>query len=149
MTQANKLPWTVEELVPHAEPMILIDEVLDWSEDTLKSRVMISEDSVFYEKFQGVPVWVGVEYMAQTIAALAGVRAKRDDKPVRIGFLVGTRRYEAAVPMFTLGQVLEVSVSEIFQDGGMGVFNCEIRSNRTELLASASLNVYLPQNISD
>lgn len=147
MKSARTLPWTLEELLPHAAPMILIDEVLEYSDNTLKARVLISEDSIFYERFKGVPVWVGVEYMAQTIAALAGVRAKRAKEPVRIGFLLGARRYETTTAMFALGQALEVYVQEIFQDGSMGVFDCEIRSNQAELLASASLNVYLPREI--
>jgi len=148
MGQADPIPWLVEELVPHAAPMILIDDVLECGEDMLKTRVLIHENSMFYCDFKGVPSWAGVEYMAQTVAALAGVRAKKANKPIRVGFLVGARRYECAVPMFPLGQKLDIIVRDVFADNGMGVFDCEIQSDQGEQLATARLNVYLPQDVS-
>ncbi len=149
MTMQNTIPWPLEDLVPHAEPMILIDDVLDVADDTLTSRVQIGEDCIFYSDFKGVPALVGVEYMAQTIAVLAGVRAKKAGRPVRVGFLVGTRRYTCSVPVFVLGQVLDVHVREVFEDGGIGVFDCEIWSDTAEVLASARLNVYLPPVVTE
>lgn len=148
MVQADPIPWLVEELVPHSAPMILIDDILEYREDMLKSRVLIHENSMFYSDFKGVPAWVGVEYMAQTVAALAGVRAKKANKPIRVGFLVAARRYKCAVPIFPLGQKLDIYVRDVFEDNGMGVFDCEIESVSGEQLATARLNVYLPQEVS-
>ena len=48
--------------------------------------------------------WVGLEYMAQAIGAYAGYTARLRGEPVRIGYLLGTRRYECKPAKLRLGQ---------------------------------------------
>ncbi len=136
------LQWLVEELLPHAEPMILIDEVTDWSQDGLTAAVRIGEDSLYYVAGQGVPSWVGIEYMAQSVAAFAGVHAKQAGEPVRIGFLLGTRRYVCQPSHFPLGERLVIEVRREFEEDKMGVFDCAIRDGSGKTLAEAAINVY-------
>jgi predicted hotdog family 3-hydroxylacyl-ACP dehydratase len=63
---------------------------------------------------------------------------------VELGFLLGTRRYDCRVAGFAAATELTVQVARSLQDaGGMGVFECELRSGDT-LLAEARLNVYRP-----
>ncbi len=60
---AIKGDWVLEELVPHAHPMILIDTISELEPGALSSTVRISEDCPFYEAPLGVPSYVGIEYM--------------------------------------------------------------------------------------
>ena len=48
--------------------------------------------------------------MAQAIAAWAGYTAQLRGEPVKLGFLLGTRRYESSRPIFVLGSLLRVHV---------------------------------------
>jgi predicted hotdog family 3-hydroxylacyl-ACP dehydratase len=137
------LPWSVAELLPHSGPMVLLDDLLGEGPGWVAAGVRIAEDSLFHEPGRGVPCWLGVEYMAQTIALFSGLAAKRAGQPVRIGLLLGTRRYEAAASHFALGSYLRVDAREEWHDGQMGVFDCTIEEDgRT--LARARLNVFLP-----
>ena len=86
----NDIP-PLKQLLPHDHPMILIDNIVACREHGLTATVTIHERSPFVET-DGVPSWIGIEYMGQAIAAYAGLRARRDGVPVRIGFLVGSRR---------------------------------------------------------
>ena len=63
-----------------------------------------------YWEDAGVPAWAGVEYMAQTIAAHAGVEARARGEPPAIGFLLGTRAYSTSVEKFPNGSKLTVTV---------------------------------------
>ncbi|HHM05088.1 MAG TPA: 3-hydroxylacyl-ACP dehydratase [Gammaproteobacteria bacterium] len=146
---AQPLFRDVAELLPHAAPMILIDEVTDWGEGFLEARVAHAAPSLFALDDGSVPAWVGIEYMAQAIGAYAGIRARRRGEPVRIGFLLGAREYAARVPYFRPRQVVTVRVESIFRDEAeIAAFDCEIRDGGT-LLAKAEVKAVQPDNPED
>ena len=138
-------PYPVAELLPHAPPAVLIDAVLDWDKGRLDARVSIHVGSRFFEAERGVPGYVGIEYMAQACGAYAGLEATSSGQPVRIGFLLGTRRYACNRPWFRAGDELTVGVTEVLREGVMGVFDCRIELHGSEV-ATARLNVYQPDD---
>ncbi len=90
--------------------------------------------------------WVGIEYMAQTVAAWAGWRARLRGAEPQIGFLLGSRRYECSRPRFGLGETYRVDVHRQFQaDNGLGQFDCSIQFDG-QTVASATLTVFEPAN---
>ncbi|MFB1010399.1 MAG: hotdog family protein [Thiopseudomonas sp.] len=134
--------WPLAELLPHAGDMILLDSVEHWDEDSILARCRV-RDSLFSQPDGSWPAWLGIELMAQAVAAYAGLRAKSSGGQVQLGFLLGTRKYECAVSSFAAGAELEVSARRSLEDdSGMGVFECEIRSAGISL--HARLNVYRP-----
>lgn len=129
-------------ILPHKEPMILIDDVIDYSieENWLKSIVTIRENDLFFDKsINGVDSTVGIEYMAQTIACYAYIKGQFL-KP-KIGFLLGTRLYNNAINFFELGKTYFVLVKEIFVSE-IYSFECFIYNEENEEIASATINVY-------
>ncbi len=122
--------------------MVLLDEILGYDETSLLAAVTVSEASLFLEP-DGVPVHVGLEYMAQACGAYAGALARDRGEPVRIGFVLGARQYRAHLPCFRRGERLVVSVSVLYQDEQMGAFDCRIEIDG-KLAAEAQLNVYQP-----
>ena len=139
--------WVLEELVPHAHPMILIDTISELEPGALSSTVRISEDCPFYEAPLGVPSYVGIEYIAQTVAALAGLKAKREGGEVKIGFLLGTRRLLASQPYFTLGSELSISVSPEFESPELSKFRGEVRDTLGQVIVRTAVTVYSGGNI--
>lgn len=139
--------YPLEELLPHSGTMILIDEALDAGEGWATAAVRVGEDSLFYQAGLGVPAWVGIEYMAQTVALYAGICAKRAGTDVRLALLLGTRRYQTATDYFHLGSLLRISVQEEWQDSMMAVFACRISTHGEDRqLAEARLNVFRPED---
>jgi predicted hotdog family 3-hydroxylacyl-ACP dehydratase len=133
----------IRTLVPHAAPMLLLDRVLAASEESLAAEVVIRAGSIFCGE-DGVGGWVGVEYMAQAIAAHAGYLALRRAEPVRIGFLLGTRRYDCRRPVFHVASVLRVEVVRLLiSDNGLGSYACRIDDEQGEV-ATATVSVFLP-----
>ena len=61
-----KKNFKILDVVPHQTPMLLLDKLESYSDNTLVSSLTIKEDSLFYEEL-GVPTWIGLEYMGQTI----------------------------------------------------------------------------------
>ena len=142
-----KKNFRILDVVPHQTPMSLLDTVESYSDKTLVSSVTIKEDSLFYEEL-GVPTWVGLEYMGQSIAAFGGVEARNEGRPVKIGFLVSSRRYESPLSHFKLGSKLTVFVEKVINNPyGLSVFNCSI--TWSNFVIQANLNVFLPDKVEE
>jgi len=138
-------PWPVERLLPHAPPMVLLDEVIGYDADGVLAAATIGAGHPFLAG-DGVPAHVGIELMAQACGAFAGTEAMAAGEAVRIGFLLGTRRFEAHVPLFRIGERLEISARVALRDDEMACFDCEIRHTGT-VVAHARLNVYQPKDL--
>jgi len=136
--------YLIEDLVPHSGRMSLLTRVVDHGEDWLIAEVDITVDSMFCDE-KGVPAWVGLEYLAQAIAAFAGLQERLLGGMPKIGFLVGTRKYVSSNSYFSLNSTLSIKVSENLKaENGLCVFNCELHSDECE--ASARLNVFQPED---
>jgi predicted hotdog family 3-hydroxylacyl-ACP dehydratase len=139
----KRCAYRISDLLPHQAPMILLDEVLEYDEAALRAAVTITPWSPFIEP-EGVPAYVGLEYMAQACGAYAGTIARDAGRPVRVGFLLGTRRYLSHVARFRVEDRLTVSVAMIYSDEEMGTFDCRIEANG-QCVAEARLNVFQPK----
>lgn len=146
-TPAWRLPvsYPITEIVPHAGKMCLLDRAIDGDAESLSCEVTIRDGGLFF-KDGGVDGWVGIEYMAQAVAAWAGWRARLRGEAPQIGFLLGSRRYECSQPRFALGQTYRVDVHRQFQaNNGLGQFDCSIQLDG-QIVASATLTVFEPAN---
>lgn len=136
------------ELLPHAGRMVLLKEVREHGEDRAVCIVQIERDDPFLEANGLVPAWVALEYMGQCIAALAGLLARATGLPVKIGFLVGSRRVDFSTAGFRAGQRLEVSAVRVWGEREYASFACVVRDADTStMLAQANLNVYQPNSM--
>lgn len=141
--------YPIEQIVKHRKPMLLIDKLINFDEESARVSVAINENSLFYsEQIRGVPCHIGIEYMAQCVAAYAGANDCHNNIEIRIGFLLGSRKYNPKVEFFEVGQSLIVSAERIIKDdAGLSVFECTIYNNEeTQLLAEARINVYQPDD---
>lgn len=138
----------LQALVPHGGAMLLIEDPFDGGDDWATASVRIAEDTMFYRPGHGVPSWVGIEYMAQTVALQAGLLAKRAGEDIRIGLLLGSRKFTTAVDYFPLGCILRIIVQQEFLDMRMAVFACRIENQTGQELSVAKLNVYQVDDVS-
>ncbi|BDT59721.1 3-hydroxylacyl-ACP dehydratase [Massilia varians] len=139
----------IHSLVPHSGAMSLLGRFLEADDETLSAEVDIRPDSMFCND-GGVGAWVGVEYMAQAVAAHAGWCARRRGEPVRVGFLLGARRYVCSVPAFRVGSVLRIQVRRALQgENGLGAFDCRIEDAGGEELATATITVFQPDHVEE
>jgi len=131
----------VAELLPMKPPMVFLDRVLSYEDLKLVTEVDIRSGIPFFSD-DGVPAWVGIEYMAQSVAAHAGVKARLREEPPCVGFLLGTRSYKCELSRFPEGSSIKINVEPLFFDDGLGAFACSIDMDRP--VASATINVYQP-----
>jgi predicted hotdog family 3-hydroxylacyl-ACP dehydratase len=140
------LRYAVDDLVPHRGPMSLLDRIDDYGEDWLRASVEIRPGSLFATS-DGVPAWVGIEYMAQAAAAFGGIDQVQRGEPPSIGLLIGARYYRSMVQVFPLGIRLDVLAKIALRDADdFAAYDCSLiaAGNR---LAECILKAYRPRDL--
>ena len=131
----------IVELVPHRPPMLLLDRVLSYDGERVVCETVLGAGSPFVEQGR-VPAVVGIEYMAQAIAAGAGLSARdKGDGTTRMGFLLGCRDLTIAVDNFQVGDRLTVEARRTWGEKELGSFACKV-CRGDEVLVEGALTVY-------
>ena len=148
MTANDWPPHPMDDWVPHRGGLSLLDGVAHCDDHAIVAHVRVPSAGMFATP-EGVPAWVGIEYMAQAVAAWSGSRARDGGGSPRIGYLLGSRRYEAVVPLFEAGAQLRVFAQcELMGENGLGMFDCRVEQDG-RVLASGRLSVYEPPQDSE
>lgn len=136
----------IAELLPHRERMLLVDRVVSFEGEQVAAELTVRDDPLFCHDGV-VGSWVGLEYMAQTVGAMIGLMSRARNEPVRIGLLLGTRRFLAREPAFRPGQTLRVEATQVFiADNGLAAFDARIL-DQDRVLAEATLSAFQPEDV--
>lgn len=138
-------PLNLLDLLPHREPMLLLDELVEVSSKAASAWVHHNKANIFASPNQATPSWVGIEYMAQTACLVSGYQYLMRGEQPRLAFLLGSRCYKASCDEFGRGQSLLVKASADMFDNESGVvlFHCTIEDEKQEL-ATAALKAIRP-----
>ncbi len=128
------------EILPHNPPMILLDRVEEASDEEATCSLTLAPGSPFVEQ-GSVPAVVATEYMAQSVAAYAGVKAHRKGDPVRAGYVIGAQTIDLAVDSFWVAQTLVIHARRIWGDDSLGKFECSVTCDG-DRVAEAVLTVF-------
>lgn len=138
-------PYAVASLLPQSGRMVLIDRVVDAGEGHITVELTVRDDGLFSGPDRTVPAWVGLEFMAQAVAAYSGYQRKLRGQAIDLGFLLGTRHYQCSAGSFRCGTKLTVSAEKIIEAANdMVVFDCRLEGDNIQ--ASSKLNLLMPQD---
>lgn len=144
--------YNVSDLIPQKAPMQFITaiESIDFDKQTLVARVDVSDKDLMYDsKLGGVPSWISLEYMAQTIACFIGAEDLQESSNATpsVGFILGSRKLSVNIPMYLVNQSYYIHVSSSFCDKNIANFDCQIYNQEKNLVACGVLNVFRPDDI--
>jgi predicted hotdog family 3-hydroxylacyl-ACP dehydratase len=134
----------LDELIAHRAPMCLLDRMLHVTDREARAEAVVRADNPLFVPGRGLPAYVGLEMMAQAIAAIDGMKRKIEKLPPKIGFLLGCRRYSASRAEFAEGERLSIAANMVFGDNAMFAFECRIDGEDGSELAKANMSVYAP-----
>ncbi|MEO8409081.1 MAG: hotdog family protein [Propionivibrio sp.] len=149
MTPGARMP-PIEDLLPHRGTMLLLDRVTDFDTESASAEYRPRRDAWYADADGHMPAWIGIELMAQTIAAHVGLLKRAAGAPPRQGVLLGARRYVASRAAFAADEVLCIRSKVVLSDaGGLGAYECRIDASDasgSEALATATLKVFEPDD---
>ncbi len=120
-TQAEKLKSThnihslpitsrevLKKLIPHREPVILIDTLQYHDENSVISSFLVSEHNIFVSKHHFSEAGI-LEHMAQSVALHTGYAGYVSEKPTREGYIAAIKKAE----ILQLPKVNETIVTKV------------------------------------
>lgn len=133
-------------VLPHRGAMSMLSRVVCHAEAETVCAIEIAEQELFRDEDGGVPIWIGVEYMAQCIAAHAGL-LEGGVAPPRIGYLASIRGLRFHCDRFGPTQRLEASVRLVWGGPeGLSAFACTLRDADTGAsMADARISCFVPK----
>lgn len=139
------MPLAIADFMPHSGAMCWLDAVIEHTPESIRTLAIVAQTHPCCEDGEIAP-WHAIEFMAQSIAAWAGLRASALGKPPPLGFLLGTRRLELSFAAFRVGEQLEISAHKEFSaENGLSAFQCEIYRGGA-CITRAMLSVFEPAN---
>ncbi|ANI31767.1 3-hydroxy-fatty acyl-ACP dehydratase [Yersinia entomophaga] len=135
------------DYLPHAAPMMLLDEVVAVEAESVHCRVKVTEQGVlapFLTAEGHLPGWFALELMAQTVGVWSGWHSRqRGERAANLGMLLGARALRSQTRLIENGNLLDITMVLLMQDEKFGSFEGEI-SCAGQVLATARLNTYQP-----
>jgi predicted hotdog family 3-hydroxylacyl-ACP dehydratase len=140
------LQQPIEAIIPHRGTMLLLDAVTTFDDQTLSAQATVHADAWYADAEGATPAWIGIELMAQAIAAHVALLAMRAGGSARPGVLLGSRSYRALQPSFACGARLSIHVTELLRsEEGHGAYECTIHHGDV-CCAEAVIKVFQPRD---
>lgn len=139
---------SIAQLVPHRDPMILLDEMLDWSQGRSRCALRVREGARFVEGgVLSAPFLI--EHMAQAVAVCLGYEAFRGGRGVSVGMIVSCRTFTALAGEVRVGDDLVVSAEQKRANASVSAFDCRVdrlgsegKAGEWTCIAQATLTLY-------
>ncbi|MDE1183542.1 hotdog family protein [Paraburkholderia sp.] len=148
MTATVDIPDTafppIDTILPHRGTMLLLDSVSACEAETVTAHAQVDATAWYADSDGAMPAWIGIELMAQTIAAHISLLAMRAGGIARPGVLLGARRYDAHVAAFARDAALRIDAKELLRsEEGHSAYECTI-SHDGVCCAEAVVKVFQP-----
>jgi predicted hotdog family 3-hydroxylacyl-ACP dehydratase len=134
----------IEAVVPHRGAMLWLERLVSGDERGVEAEARVGAGAWYLDEAGAMPAWLGIELMAQALAAHVGLRAWASGQPARPGVLLGCRAYRSRAARFPRGETLRVTALRSFSDeSGFAAYDCAIAGAGGEI-AAATLKAYEP-----
>lgn len=141
------IKYSPDMLMKQNKQMLLIDEVVDVADNWIKTQIHHRPGCTFANENGIIPAWIGLEYMCQTVLAQVGYQRLETNKPIKIGFVLGTKKFSCSVASFKIGQPIFIEAEEYMANtSDLGVHNCRIIDPSGNELASAMIKGAMPDD---
>ena len=103
----------LKEILPQKARMALLDRLISVDKEAkiAESEADICRDNLFFDcDLGGVPSWIGIEMIAQTVAASSAVLSEK----TKSGMVLSVTNYSAKEPIFCDGDTLKIQVRQDF-----------------------------------
>ena len=131
----------ISHLIPQKNPFVMVDSLIEFTDESLVSNFLINSPNVFLEK--GVLLEPGlVENMAQTVALHTGYAYFLKGEEAPTGYIGSIKKVEIfGLPK--VGETLRTEVHILHEFMGVTMVNVEVFDTEKKVLASAQMKTVI------
>ena len=134
----------VERFLPHSKAMVLLDEIVDYAQNGIKTNSLIKKDNAFLNEKGEFELFQSIELMAQSVGVLRGFANEKDSN--KLGFLLSVRGLKIHKNAVKIGTKLSIEALESMRDeSGFVLYACKVWENGT-LLVEANISLLNPND---
>lgn len=138
---------SLEELLPHSGSMLLLDGIVDHTEEITTCRIEPARNEIFIAD-GAVPAWVGLEYMGQAACAHVLLKTRDSDSGPAGGILVSARGVSMNLDAFELDRRYHVEATHVLEQGRLQSCRCSIRErDGANVLMEGRLNALVSDDL--
>ncbi|WP_432412051.1 hypothetical protein [Rasiella sp. SM2506] len=130
----------LKKLIPHREPMILVDTLQYHDSTSLISRLLIAEENLFVIAHQFSEAGI-LEHMAQSVALHTGYSGYLSKKATREGYIGAIKKAEI-LQLPKVGEIITTQVTISYSAMDMTLVTIESKVNE-KLIATAEMSTVL------
>lgn len=133
---------TLEDLLPHRAPMLLIEEVLAVDKTNARTRFRVAESWPMADK-RGVNPLVLIELAAQTAGVCNGwdrIQTKGRDSN-QMGWLVGVKKADFFIDTIPFGATVTGTAKNTYRFDNLREVACELHMDE-QLIGTATLQLF-------
>jgi len=134
------LKENIEALIPQRKPFVMIDELTYSNGNQTRTSLQVRADNIFVEN--GLLTEPGLlENIAQTAAARAGYEAKKDNAPVRVGYIGAVKNFEV-FDLPAVDDIIETAITLGNQVFDVSVISGSISCNN-RVIATCEMKIFI------
>jgi len=130
----------ITELVPHARPMLAVEELSSWSPGRATVRMTVRPDGLFVRDGV-VDTLAALEFLAQGVAACLGYEAFQAGGTVRVGMVIACRAMTIERTPLVVGEELSIHVQRVRGADWLSHFDAQLDDATGERVARATLTL--------
>lgn len=121
----------VEQLIPQKAPFVMIDKLISFSENQIKSGLTVPAENIFVENtvFQESGL---IEHMAQSVALYTGYQFYLKQEPAPIGYIGSIKSIEI-LQLPKTGDEVETTVNVLQEFMGVTLVEISSKINNIEV----------------
>lgn len=128
------------ELVPHARPMLAVEELVRWEPGCAVARMTVRADGPFVRDGR-VDGLAALEFMAQGVAACLGYEAFQAGDSVRVGMVIAVRQMTLERASFAVGEELRIHARRVRGAEWLSHFEARLEDARGDTVATSTLTL--------
>jgi predicted hotdog family 3-hydroxylacyl-ACP dehydratase len=127
-------PALIPKLIPQAFPMIMVDDLLAYSNELITAALTVKAENIFSQAGRLTAPGV-IEHMAQTIALYTGYQYFLRNEPAPTGYIGAIKSVEISeLPL--IGETLKTTVTVLHEIMGVTLVKVSTLCNGKEIATS-------------
>jgi predicted hotdog family 3-hydroxylacyl-ACP dehydratase len=130
----------IRQFIPQSDPMMMIDDLISSNEEETSTSFTVKTDNIFCES--GLLREPGIiENMAQTAAARSGFEARKNNEPIKTGFIGSVKNLQINF-LPKAEHTVHTTVSIMTVIGNISVIKAVMRCNQ-KIAAECEMTIIL------